>query len=117
MLLALILLPMQDNEGNPTDSAMESARMALLACFNGFTESAPAMGCWRDPATGRVYRDSVIGFSIAADWRNKENREILLSIAADTARDMAQESVFVALPSGVVFVSPAAAPLALWAAE
>jgi Protein of unknown function (DUF3574) len=106
MRIASINLPIADNDGNPLAAESDMLRNAILEAFGGFTESS-AIGAWRDPESGIVYREPVNVWHVAMD-DSATNRAKLESIAASIAQAARQVCVFVTHADGTVaFVEPA----------
>lgn len=60
------LLPLADNRGFSTGSAILKFGEDALDLAGGWTKGPIHQGAWKDPASGRVYRDNVIPMSVAA---------------------------------------------------
>lgn len=59
-----IALPALDNAGKSYANAHMEYRRFLLMAFGGYTKAPTADGAWRDPATGRIYRDKMTSYRI-----------------------------------------------------
>ncbi|HEX6372794.1 MAG TPA: hypothetical protein VF006_27985 [Longimicrobium sp.] len=69
-----ILLPLQDNEGNPFPrAALDRVRHDLTERFGGVTAHlrAPAAGAWKDDEGG-VARDDVVMVEVMADELDRD---------------------------------------------
>jgi hypothetical protein len=106
-----IHLPQTDNDGRVLFDQQKHVLGMLLSTFGGYT-SHSASGAWRDEATGKVYHDPVARVAIAADWNDARNTSALLGIARFAAKYLRQECIYVAFPSGVLFVSAEAMAVA-----
>lgn len=59
-----IALPTFKNDGGSYAIAHAKYRAWLLQQFSGYTMLPAANGAWRDPASGRVYRDRMIVYRV-----------------------------------------------------
>lgn len=111
---AKIILPLFDNDGAALHREIEQIEYELLCEFGGYS-AVNTRGAWRDQATGKVYHDSHVTYTLAARWDDLVDcgglvkADILLNIAAKAATIMRQVCIYVALPDGVQFVEPAEA--------
>ena len=63
MIKTLILVPIQDNEGQPfSPKDWDELEQKLLSSFGGYTGGEMISGAWAD-STGTVYRDT------SREWR------------------------------------------------
>lgn len=102
---AKIILPAQDNQGNPMTNQIMIIEAMLLGFFGGFTYHE-SVGMWRDPKTNLVYSDRGRTYVIASDWSRSHLAEHLHTIAADAAVRMDQECVYICINGEVTFVEP-----------
>lgn len=103
---ASFIAPLATNDGASTEAAREAAEASLLDTFGGFTCETGINGAWRDPSSGRVYRDASVRYVVAAEWTDEQAAK-LESIAADFAGAAAQECVYLSHADGsVAFVAP-----------
>lgn len=59
MIERTIVLPLTDNDGNPTTDTVNNFKQLLFSIAGGFSESQQ-VGYWKDADTGIVYRDESI---------------------------------------------------------
>lgn len=110
-----LILPVFDNDGKPTTDARRLAESYLASTFGGYT-SLRAKGAFKN-GDGVIQREDVIVYYIACEWDHEANSS-LRTIAADMARLMDQECVYMETPDhGVEFVSMPWAPTETIAAE
>jgi hypothetical protein len=79
----------------------------LLALAGGFTDAGTVRGAWRGPE-GRVYRDTNREYRVAFSVGSDAFIAQLRALVADTARELDQEAMFLAVGDRVEFVSRAA---------
>ena len=113
---AFIHLPVADNDGKDLGPHMDHVLGLILDAFGGYTV-VDAQGAWKDPKTGKVYREPVKRVAVAANWDAYGVRAVLHDIAVKACRYMRQECIYLALPDGVEFVGPEVSTGANIAAE
>ncbi len=86
------VLPTQRNDGEGTYWAtFPKWELACLTEAGGYTDCGTRRGAWRDPATGRIYRENMRHYEIACDHATAQT---LLNVARRFFRD--QETFLVA---------------------
>jgi hypothetical protein len=93
-----IILPQVSPEGRPLDLTRQCLERALLRNWGGFTLST---GCGGWEHNGRVYREPVWLFDVAAE-DTADNRNRLRDVATWLARQADQQAVYVRHASGDV---------------
>ena len=101
-----IILPFNDNHGKPLYAQRQETEDQLFAAFGGFTKSA-GQAAWRDDTTGKVYREPVLVYTIAAEW-DQAKAETLRKIAGHFCLSAEQECVYVCIAGQVAFIEPEA---------
>ena len=105
---ARIILPVNDNNGNPLDYAHQKLMITLCDIFGGATKMA-SEGIWRDPKTGRVYQEPGFAYDVAM-VPSAENRNTLTKIAQSMTTLADQECVYIRHADGdVAFIEPSRA--------
>lgn len=64
---AKIILPEFDNDGASLHREAREIEDMLLDAFGGWNK-AKSEGAWKDPKTGKVYRDDCQTYTVAAEW-------------------------------------------------
>ena len=100
MRVATLMLPNFDNDGRAIPEVHTALQDNLLDAFGGYSQ-LPAVGAWRDPQTGRVYRDSNTQYAIAMD-DTPGNVAALRNVAMRAGVAAEQLAVMVTLPNGNV---------------
>ena len=100
MRMASITLPLFDNHGMGIPEVHEALQDKLLDKFGGYSERK-IVGAWRDPNSGRTYRDHNAVYDVAME-DTLSARGDLRRIAREAGRAAEQLAVMVTQPSGEV---------------
>jgi hypothetical protein len=104
---AVIVLPVNFNDGKPMAAAHNWLRRKLSDTFGGFT-AHEAVGGW---STGGVVQIEPVVRYVVACPTDKQARVTLRLIAADLQRMGKQEAIYLRMPSGdVEFIDGNVAP-------
>ena len=92
----LFLVPLLDNN-DPPFPASDSDWLCdeLVSRFGGCTLDGKVEGAWRDPATGRIYRDTSLRYVVVAEQPAVAD---LLGFLTQVKARFRQEALFVELP-------------------
>lgn len=96
MRIGRIILPMQDNNGEPMPLVHAELRHRLVSRFGGFT-SYEGFGGWAN--AGVVQQEPVVIYDVALSLCQAD---VLRSIARQVGREARQKSMMIALPDGDV---------------
>ncbi len=88
---ARLIVPMQDNDGHPSDDILSEVRSRMLDVFGGYTETV-GMGGWAD--AGSIYREPVAIFDVAIDPFDSTKTGALLALAQHVRQQLYQEAVY-----------------------
>ena len=103
MKLARIILPERDNNNGSLSWQHQALQDILVARYGGFTMTK-GFGAWANDGT--IKREPVWVYDVAMERAAVVD---FRKLAADTARDAAQECVMIVTPQGdVEFVKPSA---------
>jgi hypothetical protein len=103
---AYIHIPLADNDGQMFPASMQYDFESQLVDLFGGCSVSDVRGVWKDPKSGRIYRDNCLRYAIAHDWDGFAAGK-LRRLAAKAAQVFSQECIYVALPStGVEFIEP-----------
>ena len=102
---SIIHLPVRDNDMVGLEAEHERMRSLMLQHFGGFTAHT-CMGQWRDPETGKIYKEPVVRYVIAADWRDVVTRAKLRELAEIAAITMRQICIYVSINGVADFIYP-----------
>ena len=100
---SIIHLPVRDNDMVSLEAEHERMRSLMLQHFGGFTAHT-CMGQWRDPETGKIYKEPVVRYVIAANWSDAPTRAKLLELAELAAITMRQVCIYVAINGVARFI-------------
>lgn len=96
---ALIILPIQGNDGTDLSAAHAALAKDICRTFGGATISE-ARGMWIDP-TGRLFDEPVRQYAVACE-DNAASVAALRGMADGIGRVARQQSMYLRLPSGDV---------------
>lgn len=93
--IAVIHLPLKDNEGNDLQSAIDDTLRKIAEKWGGYT-ALPGFGGWSD--NGVMYRDDILHVFVAG----VENKDEWRKLAEEVKFNFRQLSVYIAFFSGEV---------------
>lgn len=89
----LFLVPLSDNEGQPFGtSEWDWLCDELVIRFGGWSLDGKIEGAWRDPVSGRVYRDSSYRYVVVVEQTAVPG---FLAFMADVKARFRQEALYV----------------------
>jgi len=111
---AKLILPKADNAGRDLSALAESVAAQLTDAFGG-CRIAESTGLWRNPATGKLFREPCIE-EISACEPSAQSNAVIRRLAAQINRDGRQSATYAKFADGHVEIIEANKPLLVHAA-
>lgn len=91
-----ILVPIEYNDGRKVEeSKYDQLELMILEQIGGYTKETGLRGGWRDPQSGKVYRDEHVKYVIGIDsWAKVSD---IIGIAKWIKKEWEQESVYISI--------------------